>query len=237
MLPDPPKQIDLLFSHLHLDHIVGLPFFKPVMYGRDVTVRTWCGNLDGESAQASLDRVFAPPLFPLKLDQFPGYFEHHGFRAGETLRFEDGLSVRTCPLNHPSGATGYRFDHAGRAICYVSDIEHDDSDWPPRNLLDFVAGADLVIYDGMFAENEYDRCRGWGHSTWEKGVELCNAGGAKAMALFHLHPLHDDARLRQTETELKAVLPGSFVARQGQNVRFEPLSATASPARHETLPA
>lgn len=216
LMPEPPQKIDLLFSHLHLDHVSGLPFFKPALT-TGTTISTWCGNLGGENAEPTLRRVFSPPLFPVTLDQFPGRFEHHGFRAGETLTFDDGMRVKTCPLKHPSGATGYRFDHGGRSLCYVSDIEHEEP-WPPENLKRFVAGADLVIYDAMFSEDEYCRCRGWGHSTWQAGVALCRDAGAKTLAVFHLHPLDDDARLRAIEAEVDRALPGSFVAREGQTL-------------------
>src|SRR5829696_3071220 len=180
---DAPQVIDLLLSHLHLDHIGGLPFFKPALLS-DRTIRTYCGHLGGQSAADPLACVYSPPLFPIRLDQLPCRFEHLGFRAGETLRFEGGFSVATHPLNHPNGATGYRFAHGGRVVCYVSDIEHSDP-WPPADLTRFVERADLLIYDGMFSEDEYPSCRGWGHSTWEKGVQLCRTANVKSLAIFH----------------------------------------------------
>ena len=217
-----PAQIDILLSHLHLDHVSGFPFFKPALMA-DRQLRIHCGNLRGETAEVALDRLFSPPLFPITLSQLPGKVEHVGFKAGDTLTFEDGIAVRTIPLNHPGGATGYRFDHRGRAVCYISDIEHQDP-WPPPDLTDVVRGADLVIYDGMFSETEYLRCQGWGHSTWQKGVALCRAGGAGGPAIFHLHPQHDDAYLRAMEAEIKAEWPTAFLAREGSTVVFPPLT-------------
>jgi phosphoribosyl 1,2-cyclic phosphodiesterase len=217
-----PPEIDVLLSHVHLDHVTGLPFFKPaLMPGR--VVHTHCGNLGGASAQKSLDRLFSPPLFPVGLEGLPGRFEHHGFRAGEELRFADGTSVATIPLDHPGGATGYRFAHGGRVVCYVSDVEHGET-WPAPDLVRFIEGADLVIFDGMFNEAEYPRCRGWGHSTWEKGVELCRAAQTKGLAIFHLHPFHDDAFLRRMEEEMRGLMPDAFVAREGTLLRFPPRS-------------
>jgi phosphoribosyl 1,2-cyclic phosphodiesterase len=214
-----PARIDLLLSHLHLDHISGLPFFKPA-FNPATIIDTWCGNLEGRSAEAALGKIFAPPLFPVTLSQFPATFRHHGFMAGETLRFDDGFEIKTCLLKHPSSATGYRFEHNGRSICYVSDIEHE-MPWPPETLARFVADADLIIYDGMFSEEEYTRCVGWGHSTWKKGVELCQAAGVKAMAIFHLHPLADDDKLRAVERELKREMPTAFIARDGLALNFD----------------
>lgn len=218
---DAPDEIDILFSHLHLDHIGGLPFFKPAVLGSQRVIRTYCGNLGGESAEAALGRLYSPPLFPIRLEQLPARFEHIGFSAGETLRFPDGHTVATHPLNHPGGATGYRFSHRGRSLCYISDIEHSDP-WPPGDLVAFAAGADLVVYDGMFSEAEYTRCRGWGHSTWQKGVELCRAADAKALAIFHIYPQHDDEYLRRIERDMQAVMPSAFIARERQALALVP---------------
>ena len=212
-----PKEIDLLFSHLHLDHTAGLPFFKPVVLDPSRTINTYCGNLDGASAKESLDRVFSPPLFPVTLDVIPCTLAHHGFKAGETLTFADGARVDTILLNHPQGSVGYRFEHAGRRLCIISDIEHSDP-WPNPALMEFVRGADLMVYDGMFTDCEYPVCRGWGHSTWQKGVELARAADVKAVAIFHLHPAHTDATLRKVEAELQAVMPTAFIARERQTV-------------------
>ncbi len=213
---------DLLLSHLHHDHISGLPFFAPILTGHG-TLRIFCGNQGGESAKSALDTMFAPPLFPVTLDVLPGHVEHVGFEAGDTLSFEDGVDIATCPLRHPGGATGYRFDYGGRRICYVSDMEHVDSG-PDAAVVDFCRGADLVVYDAMFTEAELPRCRGWGHSTWNAGVALCRAAGAKSLAAYHHHQSHDDRFLAEVESELAKALPGSFLAREGQTVVLKALA-------------
>ena len=212
-----PREVDLLFSHLHLDHTAGLPFFKPAVFDPEQVVNTYCGNLGGESAGPTLDRLFGPPLFPVTLDGLRCTFRHHGFVAGQTLSFADGARVDTIPLNHPQGSVGYRFEHGGRRLCLISDIEHTEP-WPDPDLARVVAGADLLVYDGMFTDGEYPTCRGWGHSTWQKGVELARAAGVKALAIIHLHPAHSDTALREIEADLKAEMPTAFIAREGQSL-------------------
>jgi phosphoribosyl 1,2-cyclic phosphodiesterase len=234
-----PDRIDILLSHLHLDHIGGLAFLKPAVLSVERVIHTHCGNLDGASAAAALHRVFEPPTFPITLEELPARFEHHGFRAGETLAFPDGATVGTHPLNHPGGATGFRFSHGGRHVCYLSDLEHGEP-WPEPGLASFVRGADLVIYDGMFSETEYCRCRGWGHSTWQKGVELCQAAEVAALAIFHLYPGHDDAYLKAIEADMQRVMPTAFIARERQALSFSPVevqAAVAEPAKAARVPA
>ena len=216
-------KVDVLFSHLHHDHVSGLPFFPPAL-NPNTLIRTFCGNLGGDSAEAAFGNMFAPPLFPINLGMLPSTFEHVGFRAGDVLTFEDGLSVRTCPLRHPGGATAFRFDHGGRTLCCLSDLEHVPG-VPDPMLVAFCAGADLVIYDTMFVESEFQACRGWGHSTWSAGVALCREAGAKALAATHHHIRHTDVMLEAMEADLTAAFPGSFVAREGQTIT---LSAAAS---------
>ena len=221
-----PATVDILFSHLHHDHIAGLPFFGPTFDDR-CTIRTYCGNLAGESAAASFGRMFAPPLFPITLDALPCHWIHTGFRAGDTLTFDGGISVRTCLLKHPGGATAYRFDHAGRSVCYVSDLEHEPGACD-QALAELCADADLVIYDCMFTEGEFQACRGWGHSTLDAGILLCRTAGAKALAATHHHIRHTDAMLDRLDAELRAASPGSFLAREGQTVRLGGATARVS---------
>lgn len=217
---DAPETIDILFSHLHLDHVSGLPFFKPAL-AKERLVRTYCGNLDGDSAMAALDRLFSPPLFPIRLGQLPARFEHMGFRSGETLTLDGGVEIETHPLSHPGGATGYRFRHGRLSVCYISDLEHSDP-WPDQGLVEFVRDADLMIYDGMFSEEEYPYCRGWGHSTWQKGVELAKAANVERLAIFHLYPGHDDAIMRAAEADIQTIMPKAFVARERQSITLRP---------------
>ena len=169
--------------------------------------------------------MFAPPLFPVTLDVFPTRFEHIGFKAGESLVI-DTVEIATCPLFHPGGATGYRFDHAGRRVCYISDIEHTEP-WPASHLVRFCRGADLIIYDAMFTTRDYPQFKGWGHSTAVAGLALCQAAGAKAMAAVHHNPKYNDADLHAIEAEIKAVSGASFVAREGQVLEYQPRMALA----------
>ena len=220
--------VDLLFSHLHHDHVIGLPFFPPALE-KAVLINTYCGNLDGASAEAALDRMFAPPLFPITLGMLPCQWQHHGFRAGDTLDF-DGLSVRTCALKHPGGATAYRFDNAGRSLCYVSDLEHVPGA-PDPDLVALCAGADLVVYDAMFTDGEFQACRGWGHSTIGAGVALCRTAGAKTLVATHHHIRHVDDMLDKLDAELRSVMPGSSLAREGQTIALSPVEPARRPAR------
>lgn len=215
MREEPPGPIDILLTHLHHDHIEGLFFFAPMFTpGTEITLH--CGNLGGESPEAGLRQCYSPPLFPLSFDDVPARVRFRGFKAGETLDL-GGLAVRTHPLNHPGGATGYRIDHGGAAAAVLTDNEHTEP-WPDPALVDFVAGADLVAYDAMWEQDEYPKYRGWGHSTPQMGAALVRAAGARRLACIHHAPHCDDERLARIEAEIAAISPGAFLAREGMRV-------------------
>jgi ribonuclease BN (tRNA processing enzyme) len=86
---------------------------------------------------------------------------------------------------------------------------------PDRHILDLIAGADVVIYDSMYTDAEYETYTGWGHSTWQEGVRLCRAAGAKRLVVFHHDPEHDDDLLDGIAREVASLLPGSVVAKDG----------------------
>ena len=115
-----------------------------------------------------LGEFMMAPLFPVPPQVFRARMEYREFKAGETLRPADGVAVRTATLNHPDGATGYRVEYGGRSVCYLTDTEHVPGA-PDRHILELIAGADLVIYDSMYTDAEYDTYVGWGHSTWQEG--------------------------------------------------------------------
>ena len=205
---------DLFLTHTHFDHVAGLPFFKPFFKSQN-RFRLWAGHLvEGMTLRRVLGEFMMSPLFPVPPQIFRARMEYREFKAGETLRPAEGIAVRTTLLNHPDGATGYRVDYGGHSICYLTDTEHVPGA-PDRNILGLIAGADLVIYDSMYTDAEYDAYVGWGHSTWQEGVRLCRAAGAKRLAVFHHDPEHDDDMLDGIAREVEKELPGSIVARDG----------------------
>jgi len=209
-----PLDTDLYFTHTHFDHVCGLPFFAPFFQPQN-RFRLWAGHLgEGMTLRRVLSEFMMSPLFPVPPEVFRASMEYRDFAAGDTLPCAPGIGLRTAALNHPDGATAYRVDYGGRSICYLTDTEHV-SGALDRTILALIAGADLVIYDCMYTDDEYGRFVGWGHSTWQEGVRLCRAAGARRLAVFHHDPEHDDDMLDGIAREVDAALPGSVVAREG----------------------
>lgn len=209
-----PVNADLLLSHTHLDHVVGLPFFAPA-YTNGSNLRLWAGHLAPErSLEEVLCTMMAAPLFPIPMGVMASDKTFNDFHAGESFTLSCGAKVRTCPLNHPNGATGYRIEYGGGAICYVTDTEHTEGTHD-ENILSLIEGADVFIYDATYTAAEHPAFRGWGHSTWEEGAALAEMAGVKTYVPFHHDPSHDDVFMAQVEREAQQVFGNTVVAREG----------------------
>src|SRR5262245_5193413 len=215
-----PVDADLFLTHTPFDHVCGLPFFRPFCDPKN-RWRLWAGHLgEGMTLRRVLGEFMMAPLFPVPPQVFRARMEYREFKSGETLQPAPGIAVRTATLNHPDGATGYRVEYGGRSLCYLTDTEHVPGA-PDRNILELIQGADLVIYDSMYTDGEYPSYVGWGHSTWQEGVRLCRAAGARRLAVFHHDPEHDDDVLDGIAREVAKELPGSIVARDGLVVAID----------------
>lgn len=207
----------LLLTHTHWDHINGFPFFGP-LFQKGRVFDIYAGHLtDCGGVQSVLASSMSNPMFPVPLDALQATLSFHDFRAGTSFMLGDDVTVRTTPLNHPNGATGYRIEYGGKALCYVTDTEHRPGERDP-NVLALIRDADLVIYDCTYTDDEYPRHVGWGHSTWQEGVRLCREAGVARLAIFHHDPDHDDSFMKALEEEARGVWDGAFVAREGMTV-------------------
>ena len=215
LVAEAPLDADIFFTHTHFDHVCGLPFFKPFFQSQN-SFRLWAGHLgSGMTLQRVLREFMMAPLFPVPPEVFKAGMEYRDFQAGDTLAPAPGIVVRTAVLNHPDGATGYRIEYGGKSVCYITDTEHVPG-IPDRNILALIEGADIVIYDCMYTDEEYARAYvGWGHSTWQEAVRLCKSARVKQLVVFHHDPDHDDDRLDAIGREVEAALPGAVMAREG----------------------
>ena len=205
---------DHFFSHSHFDHIIGLPFFCPA-YKPENRFEVWSGHLNPDhTIEQALRLAMQAPLFPVPLDVFKAEMNFHDFSAGATLEPRPGIRVRTAALNQPDGATGYRVEYGGKSVCYVTDTEHVMGA-PDQNILTLIADADIVIYDSTYTDEEFETYLDWGHSTWQEGVRLCRAAGARTLVIFHHNPDHDDATMDRIADEAATAFPGAIVAREG----------------------
>lgn len=211
----------ILLSHTHWDHINGFPFFSP-SFRPDRRFDVMAGHLiEQGGVREILAGQMANPNFPVPLDAMQAKMSFHDFTAGDSFTLDENprVKIRTAPLNHPNGATGYRIEYAGKALCYITDTEHVIGQ-PDQNILGLIEGADLVIYDSTYTDKEFEGKIGWGHSTWQEGIRLCRAAEVKSMAIFHHDPDHEDLFMEDIEGQARAVWTGAIVAREHMRINL-----------------
>jgi len=210
--------VDVLFTHCHYDHIEGAPFFAPV-HICDWKIRYWSGHLfDKMTTAQMIETYMRQPYFPVGPDVFCSSASYHDFKPGSSLDLGDGIVVKTTSLNHPDGAVGYRVEFDGRSVCYLTDMEHT-SDGPSQELCDLVQDAGIMIYDAMYDDEEFEKYKGFGHSTWQEGARLSDKCNVDQYIAFHHQPCHDDLTLDGVNEKLKQLRPNSKLAREGDVLR------------------
>ena len=210
-----PVDTDILLTHTHIDHIAGMPFFIP-LFKPGNRLRIHAGHLwDSEVRLRDVfQRLIEAPIFPVPLEAVGAEISFEEFRAGDRLDLRRGVAIRTAPLNHPNGATGYRIEWGGRSLCYVTDTEHRE-DGIDNTVLDLIEGADIFIYDATYTAAEYPAFKGWGHSTWEAGAALAERGGVGRYVLFHHAPEHTDDDMDRIANAAQRAFASTIVAREG----------------------
>jgi phosphoribosyl 1,2-cyclic phosphodiesterase len=194
-------EAEILLSHTHWDHIQGLPYFKP-FFAPGNTVRIWGSKQGARSLDEILHLQMDPAVFPVPLTAVSATLSVEEVRAG--VEFSVGpFQARAMQLRHPGTTLAYRLmpTAGGQSTAYVTDNELGPGgnygmpgSWR-RDLVQFLAGVDLLIHDAMYTPAELDTHRGWGHSSYEEAVELAAESGAKKLVLFHHEPEHDDGAL------------------------------------------
>ncbi|MCB9622695.1 MAG: MBL fold metallo-hydrolase [Sandaracinus sp.] len=215
-----PVELTLLLSHLHWDHIQGLPFFGPI-YAPGTRIHVAGPTAPELSLRDALAQQMRPPTFPVAFEDLPSHLETRSLRHG--TRFEvDDVSIRVAKLNHPGGGVlAFRLDWKGRSVVYATDTEHYACVDPV--LAKLAHGADVLIYDAQYRPEEYSGevgmpKVGWGHSTFAAGTELAHAANVGTLVLFHHDPARDDEGVDAIEADARARFASTEAAREGREL-------------------
>lgn len=217
-----------LLSHLHWDHIQGLPFFAPLLQeGSQVTLYGPRQEGDATLASAFTDTI-RPPIFPVELAMLPGDIDfvdcwESSFQLSATSTIVDVMSR---PIPHVGNTLGFRVTAHGRTVAYLSDHQMPIDGTPAMSsgARELCQGADLIIHDAQYTPSEFAGKSNWGHCTIEYAVWVAADAGAKRLALFHHDPSHNDDMLDRLTAEAaecgREFGVEVFAAREGHTIEL-----------------
>jgi phosphoribosyl 1,2-cyclic phosphodiesterase len=203
-----------LLTHIHWDHVQGLPFFVPALQaGSQLDVY---GPGDGGlSLEAAFDEFMRPPFFPVRVRDLQGRINFHDVH--DTDLAIGGAKVRVRPVPHTGATNGYRIEWDGATVAYISDHQSPsaagvEGDTIAEAVLELCDGVDLLIHDTQYWPGEWAQKRDWGHCTVDYAVRVARESGAHRLVLFHHDPAHDDAELDRMLTHARAAVADCGVA-------------------------
>jgi len=189
------EQINILLTHLHLDHIQGLLFFAP-FFRPGVEIVIWGPPVPGRSLRDRIARYLSAPLSPVEIRSLPAKVSFRKCPAGE---WEIGSArIRAAPVNHRGPTLGFRVTEGDTTVCYIPDHEPALGTGLADVGEEWISGfelahdADLLIHDCQYTDREYPEHVGWGHSGMGDALTFAARVGAKRLLLFHHDPLHAD---------------------------------------------
>ncbi|HLQ76651.1 MAG TPA: MBL fold metallo-hydrolase [Terriglobia bacterium] len=210
-----PIRGHIFFSHFHLDHIQGIPFFRPLYDAKNHFTFYFAGRPNANLVKDALAGMMANPYFPMDMSKLPCPRKYVDLVEGK-FKVAD-TEILVLPLNHPQGCVGYRITQNGKSISYCTDVEHGP-EWNDRNIQTLAMDTDLFIVDSQYTPEELPGHSGWGHSSWKQAIDTGNAARAKKVVLYHHDPYHEDAALEEILQKAKQHHPNVIAAREGLEV-------------------
>ncbi|WP_456325618.1 MBL fold metallo-hydrolase [Desulfonauticus submarinus] len=214
------KNFNFLFTHVHWDHILGLPFFRPIYEGANLEI-FYNFQVQGDVVEYILD-LFRKPYFPVEKQEVESRFIS---RPVDFPFKKEDLEIEAIPLSHPDSGLGYKFKYNGKTFVYLTDNELEFNHINSKSYeeyLEFCFSADLLIHDAEYLSQEYKRTKGWGHSRMEAVLEFAFKAKVKSLGLFHHSQNRKDNELLELERSFQLLGKSKglhiFMTRQGQSL-------------------
>jgi len=198
MQEDLPVELHILLTHLHLDHLQGLGFFRP-LFAPGLDIHIWGPTSPVQHLAERISMYLSPPLFPVRLEDVPSNLTFHD--APEEAVTIGSATIRAAKVTHQGPTVGYRIEEHGRTLVYLPDHEPSlggnlhavPASWMSGH--DIAQGADVLLHDAQYRDHEYGAHVGWGHSSIGDAMQFAQKADVDKVVLFHHDPYHTDAEL------------------------------------------
>jgi ribonuclease BN (tRNA processing enzyme) len=211
--------ITFLFTHFHMDHVVGLPYFEP-LYRRAASVTIMADPRRHGSWRDGLTTFMGKPYWPIGLGEVNAQMALTDLPVQKGTMDLYGVQVSWFSLPHPQQCLAFRFRSTRRTVVLATDAEYEEGRIDPA-FINFCKGADALIFDTHFLPSEYASHRGWGHSTWAAAVEAAEKAGATKLVLTHHSPEKTDADVARFEQAAQARFAGAVASRENMLLPME----------------
>jgi len=185
LLSEGRREFNLIFTHSHWDHILGFPFFKPI-YFKGTRINMFGCPFAQNSIKQIISRTMIIPNFPVNFDDVMVKISYH--EECKKTFFIGSITVAPILLSHPNQGMGYKFTEDGKSFIFMTDNEFTfkhPGGLDYQDYLNFAEGADFLIHDAEYTEEEYKRTKMWGHSVYKDALRLAIEAKVKKFGLFH----------------------------------------------------
>jgi len=206
LLKENRSKFNIIFTHAHLDHVIGLPFFKP-LYMKDMHLKLFGCPFAQESIKKMISKTMSPPAFPVNFEDVQSDITYHGACRGN---FSIG-SVEIIPIltSHPNQGMGYKFIEDNRSFVFLTDNElsyKHPGGLDYKDYVDFSSDADLLLHDAEYTEEEYTTVKTWGHSMYKDALQLALDAKVKKFGLFHHNQQRTDAQIEKIVKDCQSII-------------------------------
>ena len=206
------EELDLILTHLHLDHLIGLPLC-PFLLKEGNRMNIHAAVQGKMNLQSLLDRVIGPPYWPVTLDELPAEIKFCSLKEDSLI---NGIHVETMQGVHPGGISILKLRAEEKTVVFATDCTLTE-DLTPK-LKSFASGCDLLLIDGQYSDEEWQKAAGYGHSRWNTAAQFAKDCGVKLTRIIHHDPTHTDSRLCLAEAEMIKMNSLAAFARENEEI-------------------
>jgi phosphoribosyl 1,2-cyclic phosphodiesterase len=219
-------QYTMIFTHAHWDHIMGFPFFQPI-YSTKTRITMYGCPFAQASVKQMISKIMAPPNFPVRFEDIRADIVYH--EACEESFAIKSMSIAPIPLSHPNQGVGYRFTEEGKSFVFLTDNELAFKHPGGADFQDyraFSAGANLLVHDAEFTEEEYKKTKTWGHSAYRDALRLALEARVRKFGLFHHNQERSDEGVDEIVADCRKIVSSSnedlecFAVHQGMEIEL-----------------